>query len=890
MKKLFLVAWVAMLTQWMMFAGPVTPEQAQKIAESYLNKNQLRSGSKPLALTYTHRAPSLKSSDADFMMQPAYYYVFNRGTHEGFAIVSADDRTAPVLGYSETGHFDLSKAPAHVRAWMAQYDAEYQYLYSHPELSIKTKSLRAEAPVRYGEGDIQPLLKEIRWDQGHPYNSMCPIDAGGRSYSGCVATAMAQIMRMHKWPKKAVEGKFSYQDAGAYVVRSITFGEKEYEWDKMPENFDDHRNPTTEEADAIGYLLKEVGHAVKMSYSSTGSGAYECDALEAFKSRFHFKKKARLQFRAGHTAESWANLILTELKAGRPLFYCGAGDGGAHAYVCDGYKKDTEMFHFNWGWGGMANGFYRLNALEPSELGIGAGLGAYNKGQSIIVDLIPHNDNGSDEEVRPTAPYLLTRAGSLSSGTRLNAEVTVSQFAYNTISVNIFASTYAKGNDRAVTPIDTKQTFYSLGMQRPYPFRFDFDINTSKYPDGDYEVRYTWSTDKFQSQEPFSPTNDEPQIVYFSVKNGKIVENSISYDNTLEPLRAKMVEGQTLYAFAPSKVKLQVTNPNKKEYYGPMEFYLSDRKFTYEWRPRTESISSSCITVPAGKTIDVELEFTIDELEQTQLYPYVRFANLSKTMLPEYVGYFFERARQSAAQLLVENPITVQRPTSYKEVTLVATHRNNGTFTYDIDPSTQSVPSFQICNRGQKALPGSESNVVISALLLANVNGKPQAVAIASNSYGQGIPAGQTVEFTPRFSNAGVVKKLNGYTGYVLLKSIIVDKNGNPLQYAAQYPIFYQNIYETKFHSPRPNEEVSVETDELIVAPNPANEEASLQSVLGLNYISVFAMDGSMVFSRDLNGETHYRFDTSALPTGRYVVAATCGDQKVLTAILVVQH
>lgn len=889
MKKLFLVAWVAMLAQWMMFAGPVTPEQAQKIAESYLNQKQLRSSSKPLALTYTHRAPSLKSSDADFVMQPAYYYVFNRGTHEGFAIVSADDRTAPVLGYSETGHFDLSKAPAHVRAWMAQYDAEYQYLYSHPELSIKTKSLRAEAPVQYGDGDIRPLLGEIRWDQGHPYNSMCPMDAGGRSYSGCVATAMAQIMRMHKWPKKSVEGKFSYQDPEAYVTRSITFGEKEYEWNKMPENFDGHRNPTTEEADAIGYLLKEIGYAAKMSYSSKGSGAWECDALEAFKSRFYFKKKARLQYRAGHTAESWANLILTELKAGRPLFYCGAGDGGGHAYVCDGYKKDTEMFHFNWGWGGMANGFYRLNALEPSELGIGAGLGAYNKGQCIIVDLVPDTDNNPGEEIRPTAPFLYTRATSLSNGAKLNANIVVSQFANTDLSVRIFASTYAREKVEGQAHIAQKETYRSLGMQRPYSFRFEFDINTSKYPDGDYEVRYTWSTDKFQDQEPFSPTNDEPQIVYFSVKNGKIVENSISYDNTLEPLRAKIVEGP-LYAFAPSKVKLQVTNPNKKEYYGPLEFYLSDRKFSYEWRPRTESISSACITVPAGKTIDVELEFTIDKLEQTQLYPYVRFANLSKTVLLEFVGYFQERLQQSAAQLLLDNPITVQRPTSYKEVTLVATHRNNDTFTYDIDPSSQSVPSFQISNRGQKALPGNESNVVISALLIVNNNGKLQVVAIASNGYGQGIPAGQTVEFTPCFSNAGIVKKLNGYEGYVLLQSIIVDENGNPLRYATQYPIFYQKIYETKFHSPRPNEKVDVESGELIVAPNPANEEAVLQSALGLNYISVFAMDGSMVFSKDLNGETHYRFNTSALPAGRYVVAATCGDQKVLTAILVVQH
>ena len=163
MRKFILSTLAAVISQLVLLAGPVTPEQAQKIAESYLNGSDLRS-STPVALTYTHRGSNeLRSGNSSQLLSsPAYYYVFNRGTDEGFVIVSADDRTAAVLGYSETGHFDLAQAPAQVRYWMSQYDAEYQYLYTHPEANyIQPRQSRLASVLRQ-ESDIAPLLKDIR--------------------------------------------------------------------------------------------------------------------------------------------------------------------------------------------------------------------------------------------------------------------------------------------------------------------------------------------------------------------------------------------------------------------------------------------------------------------------------------------------------------------------------------------------------------------------------------------------------------------------------------------------------------------------------------------------------------------------------------------------------
>lgn len=885
MRKFILSTLAAVISQLVLLAGPVTPEQAQKIAESYLNGSDLRS-STPVALTYTHRGSNeLRSGNSSQLLSsPAYYYVFNRGTDEGFVIVSADDRTAAVLGYSETGHFDLAQAPAQVRYWMSQYDAEYQYLYTHPEANyIQPRQSRLASVLRQ-ESDIAPLLKGIRWDQGHPYNSMCPSDMGGRAVTGCVATAMAQILRSYQWPVRSVPGDYSYRDKG--VTRSITFGQKDYDWSHMPENFDNDRKPTKEEADAIGLLLKEIGYAVNMSYSSEASGAWESDALEALKTRFYFKKQARLHFRSAHTVESWTKIILEELKAQRPVFYCGAGEEGGHAYVCDGYKASDNTFHFNWGWSGMANGYYRLNALEPAELGIGAGMGAYNMGQSVIVGLIPDRDNNPGEEPRPSAPNLYTRGYIFSNGETLSADVIVSQYSYKKMDIKSIATIYKKGTTDV---IDSKEKTVSLLMLSSKRVDYLFGISQEKYPDGDYEIHYTWGDDAFPEQEAFAPTNDEPQIIYFSVKDGKIVDNSIAYDNTLLPMQAKLVAGQAFYAFGPSKIKVEVTNPNKKEYYGPIELYLTSANKGEQWYPREEKVRTTFVSIPAGQTLEVELDPIINLYEGTQVYPYVRFANLKETLEQEMVGYFKARLSGSNALRLSETPVTIVRPDSYKEVTLVAYNTQGSAFWYDIDPEAQTTPAFEIENRGEKPLLDRSSNsIVLGSLLVAVVGGRAQLVGISSNFVETGIDAKARVSYAPKFENTAYVRRATGRSGTVVLGAFRVNEQG---QLSASSHTIYNKInYGVSFYSKSPNQEMDVTMDDAMIAPNPADASATIRSEQGIQYIAVFSTDGTQVASINLHGEKSYTFDTSALSAGSYIVGVTKGDNTLTTSVLVVRH
>lgn len=885
MRKFFLSTLAAVISQLVLLAGPVTPEQAQKIAESYLNGSDLRS-STPVALTYTHRGSNeLRSGNSSQLLSsPAYYYVFNRGTDEGFVIVSADDRTAAVLGYSETGHFDLAQAPAQVRYWMSQYDAEYQYLYTHPEANyIQPRQSRLASVLRQ-ESDIAPLLKGIRWDQGHPYNSMCPSDMGGRAVTGCVATAMAQILRCYQWPARSVPGDYSYKDRG--VTRSITFGQKDYDWSHMPENFGNGRKPTKEEADAIGLLLKEVGYAVDMNYSSSASGALESDALEAFKTRFHFKKQARLHFRSAHTVESWTKIILEELKAQRPVFYCGAGEGGGHAYVCDGYKASDNTFHFNWGWSGMANGYYRLNALEPAELGTGAGMGAYNMGQSVIVDLIPDRDNNPGEEPRPSAPNLYTRAYVYSTGETISADVLISQASYKQLEIKAVATICTKGTTNVV---DSKEKSFTLKMQETKKADFLFGVTKEKYPDGEYEINYTWYNQAFPTPEPFIATNDEPQVIYFSVKDGKIVENSVAYDNTLLPMEAKLVADQKFYSFAPSKIKIQVTNPNKKEYYGPVELYLVAKDKGEQWYPREEKIRTNFISVPAGETVEVELDPTIDLYENTQIFPYVRFANLRETLDPELVGYFTARLSGSNAFRLSDTPVTIVRPDTYKDVTLVVTSTQAPAFLYDIDPDEQTTPAFEIENRGEKALPdSSKDGIVVGSLLAAIAGGRTQLVGISSNFLETGIGAKAHATYTPKFENSRYVKSASGRKGTVVLG--VFRKNEQGQISRSFYKVYHQFSYGVSFYSKRSNEEIEVTMDDTMIAPNPADASTTIRCEKGIQYIAVFSTDGTQVAALELNGETSYTLDTSALASGSYIVGVTKADNALATSVLMVRH
>ena len=396
-------------------ARSVDMSTAMQEAKSFLM--QQRGGNS--ALKVASKAPRLLSTG-----DQSYYYVFNIDGG-GFVIVSGDDRTVPILGYSDTGAFDENKIPANMKAWMASYAEQIKALdkMSDNESALMLAAPRnASVPTR---NSIAPLIT-TKWNQAAPYWNKCPefmdIDENGDTigelaYTGCVATSMSQIMKYYNWPERPTQVIPSYTftfSTGEYSYGTSTTEELpiiDFDWAHMLDSYTGSESEVY--TDAVANLMLYVGYAVKMSYGLSASATYTDEILPAFTKYFAYDKNSiQLVFRNDYTQENWDDLIYNELVEGRPMVYNGsAGSGGGHSFVCDGYEAG-DYFHINWGWGGMGNGYFQLAVLNPRESGIGGSSSAegYNMKQSAIIGITPGDpEQGVDPD--PQTEYALTATG-----------------------------------------------------------------------------------------------------------------------------------------------------------------------------------------------------------------------------------------------------------------------------------------------------------------------------------------------------------------------------------------------------------------------------------------------------------------------------------------------
>jgi len=216
------------------------------------------------------------------------------------------------------------------------------------------------------------------WNQSFPYNYYAPEDpkgSGGRAYAGCVATAMSIIMHYWRWPIQGT-GTHSYVPSSGscssnYPMQTANFGETEYHFDNMPNSI------TSPFDNSVALLMYHCGVAVDMMYCYSGSGAYSYDVPDAIINYFKYDHSATLYDKDWMSDEEWIDLLKTDLNKGYPIYNSGCSSSGCHAFVCDGYT-DTDLFHYNFGWGGAANGYYTANNVN-----------GFNSWQSVIVNFIP---------------------------------------------------------------------------------------------------------------------------------------------------------------------------------------------------------------------------------------------------------------------------------------------------------------------------------------------------------------------------------------------------------------------------------------------------------------------------------------------------------------------
>ncbi|MCM1451031.1 MAG: C10 family peptidase [Clostridium sp.] len=305
-------------------------------------------------------------------------YVFTPAAGKGFAVVSASDLSSrAILGYSDSGEFDPHNIPASMQWWIDGYAAQI----AAAEQSGAPRASFARKRASTERAAIAPMVKTF-WNQSAPYNDRCPLLNGRRSVTGCLATAEAQVLNYHQFPKKAT-GVASYSWSTGRQTLTCDFDTIPLAWDQMANVYNDKSTP--EQNLAVANLMLACGMASSMDYSPSSSGA---TSLNGAKGAFTYFgcSQAGILFGDWLEFEALNDYVYNYLTLHGPLLYCGQSDSGGHAFVCDGYSGDG-YFHFNWGWGGMSDGYFMLNALNPGMQGIGGSSAGYNSNQQIIPGL-----------------------------------------------------------------------------------------------------------------------------------------------------------------------------------------------------------------------------------------------------------------------------------------------------------------------------------------------------------------------------------------------------------------------------------------------------------------------------------------------------------------------
>lgn len=308
---------------------------------------------------------------AELMRELPELYVFS--TASGYMILPADDVARPVLAYGD--EFVADGNPV-LEYWLNFYAEEIRAAKQAPQAYSYAMTPRKARKA------VAPMVK-AKWNQNSPFNDLCPLINGERSVTGCVATAMAQVMYYHKWPVKGV-GSHSYTWETGGKTLSFNYGSTTFDWDNMLDSYSGATLST--ERTAVATLMYAAGVSVDMNYTARESGAVSQGMVRAFVENFNYDKAVWYALRNCYTSADWEDLIYGEVAAGRPVLYSGQSASGAHQFVVDGYSSDG-YFHLNWGWGGQSDGYFTLSALNPSSLGIGAGAGGYNYGQEALIGL-----------------------------------------------------------------------------------------------------------------------------------------------------------------------------------------------------------------------------------------------------------------------------------------------------------------------------------------------------------------------------------------------------------------------------------------------------------------------------------------------------------------------
>ena len=460
-------------------ADPVDKQTALGIAKDFFNGKGIEM-KQPKAV---YKAPR-KATSAD----NAYYYVFNAGDDKGFVVVSGDDRTPQILGYTDSGTFDKDKMPENMRSWFNHYADEIKYLDDNNIQRTESSESKGMKKASKAHHSIAPILTCL-WDQGDPYNLSCPEyynkdGSTGRSATGCVATAIAQVLYHHKFPAQtkrlipSLTNKYTLEDGTtkSVTLKAISRNTK-IDWDNMLDKY--NGSETDEQKQAVADLMRIVGQSVKMGYGASSGSSY-ADSRKLFVDYLGYDDGVQILRSDNYGIQEWFEMIYDELAAGYPIAYGGSSTGGGHAFVVDGFDGD-QLFHLNWGWSGGSNGYFLITVLNPGDQGIGGSTSAdgYSMSQDAIMYLRAENDG---------IPYTEETVYQMSiNDTEVSGTTIKSNYINWTGSSRSFNGAIVMADETGeLKPLSNIQTVSNLGAN--YYQTWSFDLKGKFTEPGTYKV------------------------------------------------------------------------------------------------------------------------------------------------------------------------------------------------------------------------------------------------------------------------------------------------------------------------------------------------------------------------------------------------------------------
>ena len=583
-----------------LLAEPIDETEARQRAQAFLQERSATMSASPMKMVVkgrrgqSRRAASVPVEAKD-TAAVCDYFVFNVGADKGFVIVSGDDAYPAILGYADEGSISLENMPDGLRFLLDSYAAEIK--------TCEADNLPETNRAGMIRAFISPLVT-TRWDQGSPYNKYCPTIDDKLTVTGCVATAMAQVMYYHKYPQGDCEA------IPGYTTRTNKIEVKgllatTFDWNNMTATY--ASGATGAAANAVAKLMQYCGAALEMNYglsSTGGSSAYNASMADDLKTYFGYQ--STYVQRHHYSYQEWVNLIYGELADSRPVVLGGQSTGGGHSFVCDGYDTG-DYFHINWGWGGSSDGYFRLSLLNPYEQGIGGSstLDGFGFAQDAVIGIKSNNGSKAPtclsleklqfDATGSVATQVINRANASDAFTNIPLYITICSYKHGTHSFDYAVQLTDADGLMLSTPYESLNQSMSFNSDVIVP---DISIST-----------------------PVGLDNGTYYIKVVSRVKGSYVWQDC-YDGLQQRIKA-VVSGNTLTLTAPivrgssnipSAATIVVSGDKIKGHEQTVTASITGGATDYHGdvvlRVNGTSVMGKTLDIPAGQTVDASFAFT----------------------------------------------------------------------------------------------------------------------------------------------------------------------------------------------------------------------------------------------------------------------------------------